>query len=864
MNNRLTALLTFLALPILAEVELPPATTSFTAPALDGVTGMGTSQAMNDSYIVLGAPDFDHPTAQNAGAAYVFSTTTRKLIRRLTSPVLVLNERFGQTVAIFGSTAYIGAGGNDTLAANGGAVYAFDIPTGRRLWSNQGAQANAEMGAAALVANQDYVLVGIPKGNASGKPVNSGLVRWITRRTGVTETYSVGPSAAMNDAYGTALASSGGTIAIGAPFADEGSTDRGCVYLMTNSESIVGTLSLTGGFGFGSSVALHGRTLVAAAGSTNFAIFDLLRNNAFRFVDAPINSGTPIGTSLAVMDDLVFVSDPNYASEGRVLVYDVSGSGTPTPLVLPTPPGLPGGADFSNQVLAYQGRLLVGTSANRSTTFDYQNIRRSLSQQFTEVASTGTVAPGISGASVASFTTSALNYAGVASHVGTFRTTASPTPKSASWGTTSGTFDLMTMVGDAVAPSMKVSSITGVIQNGLKRALVLSRLTPGNKLAVLSDDGVSITTLMREGGLTAEGKTLARIHSVVQPQQTVVSPPFTEYLAAAGSLQTGIASVTTANDSAILLYSGSGPTPTVQEGNSSLVSQTTYGQIAPRVARWKSDVVFACALQGAPTTSSAAIIRRNVSSATNTVIARKGDPATGVTNGKFSTFLGECVNTGGSVLFRATLTGVPASQNEGLWLYSSGTLKLMAQKNTGSAGGMVWTYRRMLKFFLLDNNEAVVHIQNGGAGVTSANDDLVLAIESDGNGWRRVFEEGKPADSCGDARFGPLQRLDVDTSGHVILTATLVNSPATRNVGLFAARAAFTGIASQSMARLQVRKGGSIDRIGSETITAVTLSPVLPASGAGNTGAAKVTAATRSLFSLQFADKTQALLSGTP
>jgi hypothetical protein len=863
MNTRLTVLLACLALPAIAEVELPPATTSFTAPALDGVTGMGASQAMNDSYIVLGAPDFDHPTAQNAGAAYVFSATTRKLIRRLTSPVLVLNERFGQTVAIYGSTAYIGAGGNDTLAANGGAVYAFDIPTGRRLWSNQGAQANAEMGAAALVANQDYVLVGIPKGNAPGKPVNSGLVRWITRRTGATETSSVGPSAAMNDAYGTALASSGGTIAIGAPFADEGNTDRGCVYLMTNPESIVGTLSLTGGIGFGSSVALHGRTLVAAAGSTNFAIFDLLRNSAFRFIDAPINSGTPIGSSLAVMDDLVFVSDPNYASEGRVLVYDVSGSGTPTPLVLPTPPGLPGGADFSNQVLAYQGRLLVGTSANRSTTFDFQNIRRTLSQQFTEVASTGTVAPGISGASIASFTTSAMNYAGVASHAGTFRTAGSPTSQSASWGTTSGTFDLMSRAGDPVA-ALKVATVTGVIQNGLKRALMLSRLTPGNKLAVLSDDGVSITTLMREGGPTAEGKTLARIHSVVQPQQTVASPTFTDYLAASGSLQTGIASVNTTNDSAILLYSGSGPTPMAQEGSSEPVSLTIFGQMAPRVARWKNDVVFACALQGAPTISNAAVIRRNISSATNTIIARKGDPATGVTNGKFSTFLGECVNTSGSVLFRATLTGIPVTQNEGLWLYSSGTLKLLAQKNTGSAAGVVWSYRRLLKFFLLDNNEAVIHIQNSGPKITSANDDLVLAIESDGNGWRRVFEEGKPADSCGEARYGPLQRVDVDTSGHVILTATLLNSPAARNVGLFAARTTFSGLASQSMARLQVRKGGSIDRIGSETITAVTLNSILPATGAGNTGAAKVTAAMRSVFSLQFADKTQTLLNTTP
>ena len=863
MNTRLTVLLAALALPLLAEVELPQATTSLIAPALDGITGMGTSQAMNDSYIVLGAPDFDHPSTQNAGAAYVFSATTRKLIRRLTSPVLVLNERFGQTVAIFGNIAYIGAGGNDTLAANGGAVYAFDIPTGRKLWSNQGAQANAEMGAAALVATQDHVLVGIPKGNAPGKPVNSGLVRWITRRTGITETFSSNPSAAMNDAYGAALASSGSTIAIGSPFADVGSVDRGCVYLLTNPENLVATLSLTGGIGFGSTVALHGRTLIASSGSSSnyFAIFDLLRNNALRFVDAPLDSGTPFGQSLAIKDDLAFVNDPNHASGGRVLVYDVSSTGIPTPQTLPAPPGLPGGADFGNQVLAHQGRLLVGTGINRSTTFDYQNIRRTLSQQFTEIVSTATVSPGISAGSISTIASTAINYTGVTSFIGTFRTAGSSASQSASWGTTSGLFDLMTRAGDAVATS-KISTHSSVIQNGLKRALILTRLTPGNKLAVLQDDGTSITTLLHEGGTASGGQTISRLHSIVQPQQTTASPIFNDLLAASASFQTGVAGVNAAKDSAIVIFSGSA-TPFALEGSTEPVTGAPYGQFAPRVARWKNDIVFASALQGVPSTTNTVIIRRNLSG-TSTVIARKGDPATGVTNGKFSTFLGECVNTAGSVLFRATLTGVPASENEGLWLYSNGTLKLMAQKNTSSLGGMVWNYRRLLKFFLLDNNEAIVHIQNSSSQTTSANDDLVLAIESDGNGWRRVFEEGNPADSCGEARFGPLQRLDVDTSGHLILTAPLLNSPTARNAALFSARASFSGLASQSIARLLVRKGDAIDRIGSETITAVTISPTLPPTGAGSTGAAKVTAAGRSLFTLQFADKTQTVMTMTP
>ncbi|MEQ1750311.1 MAG: PQQ-binding-like beta-propeller repeat protein, partial [Prosthecobacter sp.] len=219
MKIHITFALALLALPVLAGVELPQATTSLISPTADGITGMGSSQAINDRYILLGAPDFDHTSAQNVGAVYVFSATTRKLIRRIQSPVLVADERFGQTVALFGTTADVGAGGNDTLANNGGAVYAFDIASGRKLWSNQGSQANAGMGTAALAANQDYVLVGIPKGNASGKPTNSGLVRWITRRTGLNVADSVGTSPSANDAYGTALACSGSTVAIGTPYA---------------------------------------------------------------------------------------------------------------------------------------------------------------------------------------------------------------------------------------------------------------------------------------------------------------------------------------------------------------------------------------------------------------------------------------------------------------------------------------------------------------------------------------------------------------------------------------------------------------------------------------------------------------------
>jgi hypothetical protein len=53
--------------------------------------------------------------------------------------------------------------------------------------------------------------------------------------------------------------------------------------------------------------------------------------------------------------------------------------------------------------------------------------------------------------------------------------------------------------------------------------------------------------------------------------------------------------VNAAKDSAIVIFSGSA-TPFALEGSTEPVTGAPYGQIAPRVARWKNDIVFASAL----------------------------------------------------------------------------------------------------------------------------------------------------------------------------------------------------------------------------------------------------------------------------
>jgi outer membrane protein assembly factor BamB len=75
----------------------------------------------------------DDVGASNAGAAYLFNTTTGALLRTFTNPTPASGDNFGFDVALFGDRALISTINDDTAALNAGAAYLFDTNTGMLL-----------------------------------------------------------------------------------------------------------------------------------------------------------------------------------------------------------------------------------------------------------------------------------------------------------------------------------------------------------------------------------------------------------------------------------------------------------------------------------------------------------------------------------------------------------------------------------------------------------------------------------------------------------------------------------------------------------------------------------------------------------
>ncbi len=91
----------------------------------------GGSIAISGNYIVVGAP-FDSPSGvTNAGRAYVFNATTGALVSTLVNPAPTMFDFFGNSVAIHGDVAMVGAWRDDPGAiADAGRTYTFVATTG--------------------------------------------------------------------------------------------------------------------------------------------------------------------------------------------------------------------------------------------------------------------------------------------------------------------------------------------------------------------------------------------------------------------------------------------------------------------------------------------------------------------------------------------------------------------------------------------------------------------------------------------------------------------------------------------------------------------------------------------------------------
>ncbi len=234
----------------------------------------GYSAATSGKLIVIGATG-ENGGADNAGAAYVFNTTSGTLINNLTSPNAQFEGAFGCSVSISGDLAVVGArsesAGKHSVS---GHAYIFDAATGSLVWtlSSPNTQDGGFFGAAVEMSG-NLVIVG-----AYGETVNgnnyAGHAYVFNATSGVLIQTLTSPNSQMDSRFGESVGISGNLVIVGAYGETvNGNNYAGHAYVF-NATSGVLIQTLTSpneqyyGF-FGFSVALSGKfAIIGAEGET--------------------------------------------------------------------------------------------------------------------------------------------------------------------------------------------------------------------------------------------------------------------------------------------------------------------------------------------------------------------------------------------------------------------------------------------------------------------------------------------------------------------------------------------------------------------------------------------------------------------
>jgi hypothetical protein len=154
----------------------------------------GFSLAMNENYLIAGAPNND-VGATNAGAAYIYSLSSGTLLFAIPNPVPHANDQFGYSVAINDTYAIIGAPGNMNISSssdNYGLAYVYSVATGNLVYTIQnrginGFRTTKDRFGSAVALNNNYFFVSSPfEMGYEDNPYGAGAVYAFSTSTGAS------------------------------------------------------------------------------------------------------------------------------------------------------------------------------------------------------------------------------------------------------------------------------------------------------------------------------------------------------------------------------------------------------------------------------------------------------------------------------------------------------------------------------------------------------------------------------------------------------------------------------------------------------------------------------------------------------
>ncbi len=244
--------------------------------ANDGATDdyFGWSVDISGDYAVVGAYG-DDDLGSASGSAYVYHyydanwTQQAKLIANDGA----LNDYFGQSVAIYGDYAIVGAPRNDELGNNSGSAYVYhydgtDWSQMAKLTAGDGATGD-QFGYSVDISG-DYAVVGAYGDDDLGSSSGSAYIFYYDGANWSQQAKLTASDGAPGDEFGESVSIDGNSVVVGASWDDDNGADSGAAYLYrydgTNwLESKVTASDGAADDGFGYSVAISGDTAVVGA-----------------------------------------------------------------------------------------------------------------------------------------------------------------------------------------------------------------------------------------------------------------------------------------------------------------------------------------------------------------------------------------------------------------------------------------------------------------------------------------------------------------------------------------------------------------------------------------------------------------------
>ena len=227
----------------------------------------GIRVAISGATAIVGAPhDGDNGSA--SGSAYLFDTKTGQQLAKLLPDDGAQDDYFGESVAISGATAIVGAWGDDDNGSYSGSAYLFDVTTGQqvaKLLPDDGA-VNDQFGISVAISDATAIIGAIGDDDNGD---NSGSAFVFDTTTGAQLAKLLPDDGAAGDRFGWSVAISGATAIVGAYSDDDNDSDSGVAYLFdtTTGQQISKLLADDGAAGdeLGWSVAISGATAIAGA-----------------------------------------------------------------------------------------------------------------------------------------------------------------------------------------------------------------------------------------------------------------------------------------------------------------------------------------------------------------------------------------------------------------------------------------------------------------------------------------------------------------------------------------------------------------------------------------------------------------------